>query len=82
MLTEKHIGVWIDHYDAEGLLLATSVTGERRALTSRALIFCFFRYPLVTLKVTISIHFQALRLFFKRVRYHHKPKAPTAEISR
>lgn len=82
LLTEKRIGVWIDHYDAEGLLLATSVTGKRSALTPKALLGCFFRYPLVTAKVTTLIHFQALRLFFKRIRYHCKPNPPTVEISR
>lgn len=81
-LTEKRIGVWIDHYDAQGLLLATSVVGERRALTPRALLACFFRYPMVTLKVIGLIHYQALRLFFKGIRYHVKPQPPTVEISR
>lgn len=82
VLTEKRIGVWIDHYDADGLLLATSVVGERRPLTSPALLACFFRYPLVTLKVIGLIHYQALRLVLKGIRYHVKPPAPTVEISR
>lgn len=81
-LTEKRIGVWIDHYDAQDLLLATSVVGERRTLTSHALLYCFFRYPLVTLKVIGLIHYQALRLFSKGIRYHVKPQPPTVEISR
>lgn len=81
-LTNTRIGVWIDHHDADGLLLSTSVVGKRQPLTSRALLACFFRYPLVTLKVIGLIHYQALRLFLKGVRYHTKPHAPTVEISR
>ena len=80
--SDEKIGVWINHYDADGLLLTTSMVGKRRALTSAALLYCFFRYPLVTLKVIGLIHYQALRLFLKRVRYHVKPSPPTTEISR
>ncbi|MFZ4540201.1 MAG: DUF1365 domain-containing protein [Rickettsiales bacterium] len=76
------IGVWIDHHDADGLLLTTSVTGKRHTLTARSLLACFFRYPLVTFKVIALIHYQALRLFLKGVRYHCKPTPPTTEISR
>jgi len=79
--TEK-IGVWINHHDDDGLLLTTSLVGKRRPLTSRALLSCFFRYPLVTFKVIGLIHYQALKLFLKGVRYHVKPIPPTVEISR
>ena len=76
------IGVWIDHYDEQGQLLTTSVVGKRSVLTSLALLRCFFRYPLVTFKVIGLIHYQALRLFTKGVRYHVKPPRPSTEISR
>lgn len=82
VLTETRIGVWIDHHDDEGLLLATSVVGKRQPLTSGALLTLFIRYPLVTLKVISLIHYQALRLFLKGIRYRIKPNAPTVEISR
>ena len=76
------IGVWINHHDEQGQLLTTSVVGKRSPLTSRALLACFFRYPLVTFKVIGLIHYQALRLFTKGVRYHNKPQRPSTEISR
>ena len=76
------IGVWIDHHDEQGRLLTTSVVGKRSPLTSLRLLACFFRYPLVTFKVIGLIHYQALRLFTKGVRYHHKPLRTTTEISR
>ncbi len=76
------IGVWINHYDQEGLILTTSVAGKRRPLTSPALLACFFRYPLMTLKVVGLIHYQAFRLFLKGVRYIPKPPPPQTEISR
>ena len=80
--SEEKIGVWINHHDADGLLLTTSMIGTRHDLTSRALFFCFFRYPLVTIKVIGLIHYQALRLVLKGIRYRVKPAPPTMEITR
>jgi len=76
------IGVWIDYFDAEGKILSTSVVGKRRDASSMALLFCFFRFPLVTLKVIGLIHYHALRLVLKGIRYHTKPTPPSTEISR
>lgn len=78
----EKVGVWIDHHDDDGLLLTTSLVGKRHALTSLALLRCFFRYPLVTFKVIGLIHYQALKLFLKGVRYHVKPTPPITAISR
>jgi len=80
--SEEAVGVWINHNDENGLLLTTSVVGKRQPITSASLLRCFFRYPLVTLKVIGLIHFQALRLTAKGIRYHVKPTPPTVEISR
>lgn len=79
---EKTIGVWINHHDADGLLLTTSLVGKRQPLTSATLFYAFFRYPLVTLKVIGLIHYQAMKLLLKGVRYRVKPLPPTLEISR
>ncbi len=80
--SETSTAVWINHHDDEGLLLATSVVGTHRPLTGRRLLGCFFRYPLVTFRVMALIHYQALRLFLKGVRYHVKSTPPSMEISR
>lgn len=79
---EKNIGVWINHHDADGLMLTTSVTGKRQELTGRTLLASFFRYPLVTLKVIGLIHFQAVKLFLKNIRYRPRPVPPPNNISR
>jgi DUF1365 family protein len=76
------IAVWINHHDADGLLLSTSLIGRSEELTSARLLSCFFRYPLMTLKVVVLIHYQAVRLFLKGMRHHHKPEPPLADISR
>ena len=60
--------------DDDGARPLTAVLhGRRRALTDRSLAALLLRYPLQPLQVTALIHFEALRLWRKRVPFHHKP---------
>jgi DUF1365 family protein len=60
--------------DDEGARPLTAVLhGRRRALTDRSLAALLLRYPLQPLQVTALIHFEALRLWRKRVPFHRKP---------
>jgi hypothetical protein len=72
----------IDYEDASGKLLYTTISGRAEALTSRALAFAFLRSPLMTLGVIARIHYQALRLWLKRVEFFRKPLPPTHELTR
>jgi DUF1365 family protein len=65
----------IDGSDSAGLLIATTMTGERRALSDRALIAVALSMPLLTLKVVAAIHWEALKLWLKRVPLTRKPPA-------
>jgi len=62
------VGVSIVENDAEGLLLTASFTGRRQELTSGALWRLLLSHPLMTLKVTAGIHWEALKLLAKGVR--------------
>ena len=44
--------------------------GERRPLTDGTLLKMLFAYPLMTLKVVVAIHYEAVRLMLKGVRRH------------
>ena len=74
--------VRIDYDDAVGPLLQTSVSGTLEPVTPAALRRALWRYPAMTLGVIARIHFQALRLAIKRVRFVSKPPAPAAFVSR
>ena len=53
--------------------LTTVLHGRRRELTNANVARTLIRYPLQPLQVIALIHWQALRLWRKRVPFHHKP---------
>ena len=72
----------IDYDDSTGPLLKTSVSGTLEPATRAALRRALWRHPAMTLMVVARIHWQALRLFFKRVRFFTKPAAPDLFVTR
>jgi DUF1365 family protein len=66
--------------DREGPLLAATFNGRRRALNTAELLRAFFAFPLVTLKITAAIHWEALRLWVKGARL--VPRANIASTPR
>ena len=72
----------IDHHDAAGALLQTSLSGRLEPLSGRSARSAFFRMPLMTFGVIARIHWQALRVWLKRVPFLRKPASPEAFISR
>jgi len=51
-------------------VLNATFSGRRKDLTDRNLAAAVLRHPLMTLKVVAAIHFEALRLWLKRVPTH------------
>jgi DUF1365 family protein len=72
----------IDHDDAEGALLQTSVGGTLEPLTTKSTLRAFFGVPLMTLGVVARIHWHALRLAARRVPFHRQPPAPDRFVTR
>jgi uncharacterized protein len=62
--------ITINHEAAEGLLLHASLDLVRRPLTARSVVRMLVRYPLVTHKTTLMIHWHALRLWLRGARFH------------
>ncbi|MFY3385360.1 DUF1365 domain-containing protein [Paracidovorax sp. MALMAid1276] len=74
--------VRIDHDDDSGPLIQTSVSGTLHAVTASTLRQALWGYPAMTLAIIARIHWHALRLWLKRVRFHRKPEAPAAAVTR
>ncbi len=72
----------IDHDDENGALIKTSVSGKLEVLSVRSLRQAFFGMPLMTLGVIGRIHWQALRLWAKRVPFWRKPSPPAVFVTR
>ncbi len=60
----------------DGPLVSAFITGERRALTDRALLGVMLAMPLMTFKVIAGIHWEAAKLWIKGLRLKHRPPPP------
>lgn len=54
--------------------LTAVLHGRRTELTNASVTRMLLRYPLMPMQVTSLIHWQALRLWLKRVPFHRKPE--------
>lgn len=81
-LDERAVHVDVNYHDAEGLMLATSVSGRREPLTDGTVLCRFLGNPTMTLGVIARIHWQGLQLWRKRVRFYRKPRPPPEFVTR
>ncbi|AEE87878.1 hypothetical protein FNFX1_1492 [Francisella cf. novicida Fx1] len=63
----------INYYDNDQLQLGTAINGNMKSLSTTNLIKEFFRSPLLTFKVIYLIHWQALKIVLKKIKYIPKP---------
>ncbi len=61
----------------EGRKLVATQTGRRVPFTDANLVRALLQYPLMTLKIIVGIHWEALRLWRKGARYHPPPRPAT-----
>jgi DUF1365 family protein len=73
--------VRIDYDDAAGPLLQTSVSGALQALDAASLRQALWAHPALTLLLLARIHWQALKLWFKRTSFQRKPAPPKEFVS-
>lgn len=77
----EQVSIAIDGHDAEGRLIAASMSGRRTALSDAALLRLLWTHPLLTLKVTAAINWHALRLLAKRIPWRPHPVPPSRPFS-
>lgn len=79
--SEASFAARIDLHDADGLILSTSMAGQRRPVTSWRLVRALAVNPLLMFKVLGLIHYQAALLWMKGVRHFRKPPPPAEQIT-
>jgi len=78
----EHVVARVDHDDAGGPLIETSLSGTLQAVDRASLRRALLRHPALTLGVVARIHWQALKLWLRRVPFHAKPAPPTDLVTR
>jgi DUF1365 family protein len=72
----ERLHIQIDDYQEGRKFFLSALMGTRRPLNDSALIRSFLRIPFVTVKVITLIHYQALVLYLKRLRFIRKADNP------
>lgn len=72
----ERLQVQVDDIQDGDRFFLSALTGERKPLTDRALLYDFLRIPLVTVKVIWLIHWQAVKLWLRKLRFRRKAENP------
>ena len=64
----KKISIVIDQHDELGKILYASQDGTKEILTNTNLIKTYLKHPLMSFKVIVAIHFEAMKLWLKRIK--------------
>lgn len=79
---DKAMGFYIDFYNEEGKKqLVTTLTGTLEPYSTKVLFRQFLKNPLVTLTAVWRIHWQAVKLVWKGIKYIPKPKQKDIKFS-
>ncbi len=69
---DKKLSVFIKQTDTKGTILTATQTGYKKEFDFKELFLNFFKYPLMTIKIIGSIHFEALLLWKKGAIYRKR----------
>lgn len=72
----ERIRIHIDDLEGDRRTLVSWINGERRELTDARLLGYLFRFPMMTLGVIARIHWQAFRLWLKKLPFQRKAANP------
>ena len=70
----EKLSVFIKQTDDKGAILTATQVGDKKEFTFKQLLINFFKYPLMTIKIITSIHFEAFLLWRKGAIYRGRNK--------
>ena len=69
----EKLQIKIDDYDKTGKrFFISTLTGVKKELKDATLLYYFLSFPFITVKVIALIHWQALKLYLKKIPFHKK----------
>jgi uncharacterized protein len=75
-LPGEKMNIRIDDYKNDKRFFISTLTGQKKELTGLRLLGYFFRFPFITLQIIFLIHFHAMLLWFKKIRFFKKKELP------
>lgn len=79
-VSDERIGVWIDYTREGGGIIAT-LTGKRAPLSNRSILYAMVRRPFGSRRVLTLIHWQAVKLWWRKATFRSQPVPPSNEVS-
>lgn len=77
---KTHVQIQVLNED-NSLKLHTSISGSLKPAENFSLFRLIYKYGWFTPLVVLRIHYQAIKLFFKKVQFYTKPKPPLKEVT-
>ena len=65
---KETLSIFIKQSDQEGTLLSACQIGIKEKISTKKLFKNFIKHPMMTVKIIMAIHFEALRLWKKGVK--------------
>jgi DUF1365 family protein len=76
------LNIKIDYYNEQNQkTLATGIKATKQTLTKTKPIILALRYPFISIKILLLIHYHAVILWLKKIAFFKKPKPPSRHIS-
>ena len=69
---KEKLSIHIKQTDGEETILTATQTGDKKEFSSKQLLLNFFKYPLMTIKIISSIHYEAFFLWKKGAVYRKR----------
>jgi len=69
---KEKLSIFIKQTDGEETILTATQTGDKKEFSFKQLLFNFFKYPLMTIKIISSIHYEAFFLWKKGAVYRKR----------
>ena len=79
---DKHLGVHMENWRNGEKIFDASLSLDARPIDSKNLSQALLHFPLMTMKVTYRIYYQALKLWFKRTPFYSHPTKAIADAAK